>query len=247
MDIILLFTSFAGTLLGVLLGSFFTYKFGLLLYRKQQKTANDMVRKEQIYEPMFADLKYIREHLEDRLDPNKEYSYREEPPLSFYTWQQIKTDQRILLVNNKQLEDSCNKILEHINNYHLFIRKIKDSFTTGIKQFFQESFQQIEISRVFDASLFVLSVTDRRFPLERALDDLFSPANFPQAGVWQKMQEELDTGGLENIQNRLLEYIDYHRILEEHEARVKKVLAAVKATRNLLIKEIRKIIRESER
>lgn len=245
MDTVQLLSSLTGTFLGVVLGALFTYKLGLLMYRKQQKTANNIIRKEQIYEPIFEDLKYIREYLAERLDSSREYSYSQDPPLSFYTWKQIKSDRRILLVNNKQIEDNCNKVQEQINNYHILIKDIKDHLINKIRGFFAETYQ-CELSRSFDASLFVLSVIDRRYPLQRAFDNLFSPERFPVDRQWERLHGELDATGLENVQNQLLEYINYSKILDEHNDCTKKILHAVDSSRNLLVKEIRKIIKESE-
>lgn len=245
MDLVQLVSTLAGTFLGVALGAFFTCRLGLLIYRKQQKTTNNTIRKEQIYEPMFEDLKYIRDYLTERMDSSREYSYSQEPPLSFYTWHQIKSDRRILLVNNKSIEDNCNKVQDRINNYHLFIKNINNDLVNKIKNFLEENYG-CELSRAFDASLFTLSIIDRRYPLQRAFDDLFSPGRFPLDNQWEKLQKALDETGLEDTQNQLLEYTGYHKLLDEHNTCTQEVLSAVDSARNLLIKEIRKIIKESE-
>jgi len=238
-------SSLTGTFLGVVLWAFFTYRFGLLIYRKQQKVANNLIRREQVYEPLFEDLKYIREYLTKISDPHRQYTHSEDPPLSFYTWNQIKFDNRIWLVNNKQIEDNCNRVGEQINNYHLSAKNIKEYLGPTIKKFIEETFE-CEVIKNFDASHFLFSITDRRYPLQRAFDDLFSPGRFPDPTEWERIKQKLDANVMEDVQNQLLAFLDYPKLLENHGSCMKRVLSAVDSTNKFLVKEIRKIIKESE-
>jgi len=238
-------SSLTGTFSGVLLGAFFTYRFGLLVYRKQQKVANNLIRRERVYEPLFEDLKYIQEYLTRSLDPHRQYTHSEDPPLSFYTWNQIKSDKRIWLVNNKHIEDNCNRVEEQITNYHLSAKNIREYLGPAIKKYIKETFD-CEMSKDFDASHFLLSITDRRYPLQRAFDDLFSPGSFPDSIEWESIKQKLDNNVMEDVQNQLLTSIDYPKLFEDHANCIKRVLRAVDSTNKILVKEIRKIIKESE-
>lgn len=249
MDYNLLQSSFVGTLLGVLVGggisAYATYRLGVYMFKKERLLRNNEIRKDEIYQPLYNDVSKIQKNFLTRSSTDLQYDVSCEPTPDFILWRRIRSDNKLFLISNTHVEGQCDGLYQLLFDYNALHEKMTTHFIQRIKLFIHNKYGVTPVQDP-SAGLFALSIYDRRFDIDKAFEGVFSRIYFEYT-AWPSIEADIERRGRTEVLQECLDFISYADFQKTHAVVFDRILKSVSETKNVLLKEIRRVIKEGEK
>lgn len=247
MDFNILQSSFIGTLLGALVGggisAYATYRLGIYMFKKERLLRNNEIRKDEIYQPLYDDVSKIQKNFLTRSSADLQYDVSCEPTPDFILWRRIRSDNKLFLISNTHVEERCDILYQLLFDYNDLHEKMTTHFIQRIKLFIHNKYG---VTPVQDPGLFALSIYDRRFNIDKAFDGVFSRVYFEYL-AWPLVEEDIKQRGKAEVLRESLDFIGYADFQKTHDVLFDRILKCVSENKDVLLKEIRRVIKEGEK